>query len=99
MPIKPALPSSQGVFTKSMSLLGTVTEIDAENGSLRLRCRSGEEFLVQIGTETSFSVLRNMDDLDRDRIPNPPGFDPSKGVPEKSANTSPKATCWWSPGS
>src|SRR4051812_26542678 len=70
-------------YTKSMSLLGTVTSVDVPNVAFSLRCRSGDEFRVQVGTETSFSVLQNMDDLDRDRLPNPPDYDPSKGPSEK----------------
>lgn len=78
----PSTPSRH-FFTQSTSLLGTVIACDGANASFTLRCRSGDEFHVQTSSETVFSVLRNMDDLDRDRLPNPAEYDPSKGVAEK----------------
>jgi len=73
---------SRRYFTQSMSLLGTVTKVDPPSACFVLLCRSGDEFLVQAGPTTTFTVLENMDDLDRDRVPNPPNYDPSKGTPE-----------------
>jgi hypothetical protein len=67
-------------FTQSTSLLGTVTQVDG--ASFVLRCRSGDEFVVHAGPTTVFTVLRNMDDLDRDRVPNPENYDPAKGPSE-----------------
>ena len=74
--------STRRYFTKSMSLLGIVEDVDAPSATFSLRCRSGELFRMQAGVTTYFTVVKNMDDLDRDRIPNPPGYDPSKGVSE-----------------
>jgi hypothetical protein len=78
-----AIPSSpgRGIFTQSVSLLGKAR--DVAGAGFRLICRSGDEFHVQTSTETNFTVLRNMDDLDRDRIPNPPHYDPARGPAEK----------------
>src|SRR5947209_3000408 len=74
---------SSGFFTQGMSLIGTVTSVDVPNASFTLQCRSGDTFHVQTTAETNFAVVRNMDDLDRDRLPNPPDYDPSKGASEK----------------
>ncbi|MGZ8299766.1 MAG: AGE family epimerase/isomerase, partial [Rhodoplanes sp.] len=60
--------------------LGVVTEVvpDPVNPSFAIRCRSGDEFRIRVNSETWFTVVRNMDDLDRDRVPNPQGFDGGK---------------------
>src|SRR5271166_126879 len=78
-PASTTLPSRRH-FTQSMSLLGRVENID--DVYFTLRCRSGDLFRVKCGPTTNFTVLRNMDDLNRDRVPNPQGFDPSKGTSE-----------------
>jgi mannose/cellobiose epimerase-like protein (N-acyl-D-glucosamine 2-epimerase family) len=62
-----------------MSLLGRVIIVDPKNACFVLRCRSEDEFLVQVGPTTTFTVLENMDDLSRDRVPTPPDY---KGTPE-----------------
>jgi len=73
--------ASRGIFTQSVSLLGAAR--DVAGAGFRLVCRSGDEFNVQTSSETNFTVLRNMDDLDRDRVPDPPNYDPSLGPSEK----------------
>src|ERR1700720_2367146 len=65
-------------FTQAMAILGTVSQVDTANGSFVVRCRSGEEFRAQAKRETFFTALKNMDDLNYDRIPNPRDYDPSK---------------------
>jgi len=70
-------------YSQSMSLIGTVTAIDLPSASFTLQCRSGDTFHVQTSLETNYAVIRNMDDLDRDRLPNPPNYDPSQGPSEK----------------
>src|SRR5437899_1055271 len=79
----PMTDSSQGgrsrrYFTQQMSLLGTVAGVEAANGAFTLRCRSGENFRIKVGPTTWFTALKNMDDLDRDRVPNPKDYDSSK---------------------
>ena len=63
-------------FTQSMTLMGTVTQIDTAQHCFEIRCRSGDHFQIFIGTETVFRILRNLDGLDRDRVPIPQNFDP-----------------------
>ena len=81
MPEPSAAPSTQRPprrnYTQSMSLLGIVTDVQAKDAAFTLRCRSGDVFNMRASSETTFSVVRNMDDLDVDRVPDPEGFDPS----------------------
>jgi len=63
-------------FTQNMTLMGTVTQIDTTHHCFELQCRSGDHFQIFIGTETVFRILRNLDGLDRDRVPMPQNFDP-----------------------
>jgi hypothetical protein len=65
-------------FTLSTTLMGTVTDVKAESGSFSIKCRSGDEFLVLVGRETQFTFLKNLDDINRDRVPNPEGFNNSE---------------------
>lgn len=70
-------------FSASVTLMGTITAIQAEKGTFDLKCRSGDEFTVSIGRETNFAVLKNLDGLNRDRVPKPEGFndkDPAQKV-------------------
>ncbi|MFY9626198.1 MAG: hypothetical protein WAJ91_17705 [Rhodoplanes sp.] len=71
---------SRKFYTQATSLLGIVTEVepDADNPGFVVRCRSGDEFRIRVSVETWFTVLRNTDDLDRDRVPNPQDFDGGK---------------------
>jgi len=64
-----------------MSLLGRVAGVDSS--VFDLECRSGDIFRIVVGEQTLFTVLRNMDGLDRDRVPNPANFDSRKGPSEK----------------
>ncbi len=73
---------SRKFYTQATSLLGVVTKVepDANDPGFVVRCRSGDEFRIRISVETWFAVLRNTDDLDRDRVPNPQDFDSEKPV-------------------
>ncbi|MCB1781525.1 MAG: N-acyl-D-glucosamine 2-epimerase, partial [Candidatus Competibacteraceae bacterium] len=62
-------------FSQSMTLMGTVTNVNPSSASFTLRCRSGDSFIIQASSTTYFSVLRNLDDLNRDRVPDPANFD------------------------
>ncbi|MGY4801324.1 AGE family epimerase/isomerase [Teichococcus aerofrigidensis] len=61
--------------TQSISLLGIVKSVDPDDWAFTLRCRSGDTYKLQVNVETSFSVVRNMDDLDLDRVQSPPNYD------------------------
>jgi len=69
-------------FSQSMTLLGKVTNVNIKDASFTLRCRSGDTFLVQASPQTTYTVLRNLDGLSRDRVPTPQNFNPGDGVSE-----------------
>jgi len=79
----PSSSSGKGIYTKSMTLLGIVSEIKGvvsgikkvDEGWFTLHCRSGNDFEIHVRPTTDFAVVRNMDDLDRDRISNTPNYD------------------------
>ncbi len=73
----PSVPSRR-FFTQAMTLLGVVTQVDLADASFVVRCRSGDDVRTKAGAETFFTALRNMDDLDYDRIPDPQSYDASK---------------------
>src|SRR5690349_1290732 len=64
-------------FSQSLTLMGLVKSVDLSAKSFVLCCRSGDEIQVSVGPTTYFSVLSNLDGLDRDRVPEPEG--PSTG--------------------
>jgi mannose/cellobiose epimerase-like protein (N-acyl-D-glucosamine 2-epimerase family) len=64
-------------FTQNMTLMGTVRQINTTQNCFEIQCRSGDRFQIFISTETIFRILRNLDGLDRDRVPTPQNFDPS----------------------
>jgi mannose/cellobiose epimerase-like protein (N-acyl-D-glucosamine 2-epimerase family) len=61
-------------FTQSMTLMGTVTNVDLPNASFILQCHNGENYPVYVHPETFFGVLRNLDGLGRNRVPPPEGI-------------------------
>jgi mannose/cellobiose epimerase-like protein (N-acyl-D-glucosamine 2-epimerase family) len=58
-------------FAHSLTAMGIVTEIDEKKCMFSLRCRSGDVYEVFVGDTTSFQILKNLDELDRDRVPPP----------------------------
>ena len=69
-------------FSQSMTLLGKVTDVNVKEACFTLRCRSGDSFLVRTSSQTTFNVLRNLDELSRDRVPAPPDFNSGGGISE-----------------
>jgi mannose/cellobiose epimerase-like protein (N-acyl-D-glucosamine 2-epimerase family) len=55
-----------------LTLIGTVVSIDPDRSAFVMRCRGGDDFTVFIGHTTAVLTLRNLDELDRDRFPDPP---------------------------
>ncbi len=66
-------------LTQSTTLLGTVTSVNPADASFTLRCRSGDGYLIFVNSQTVFGVLTNLDELNRDRVPSPPNFNPDAG--------------------
>ena len=63
-------------LTQSMTLMGTVTSVNPGEASFTIRCRSGDIFPIHVNSQTVFGVLTNLDELNRDRVPAPPNFNP-----------------------
>lgn len=55
-------------FTTWAVFMGTVKEVHPEEGYFTLQCRSGDVVDVFVEDTTAFTVLRNLDGLDRDRL-------------------------------
>lgn len=65
--------------TQATSLLGIVTDDpDLKGLSFNIRCHNDHEFRIRVSSETWFTTVRNMDDLDRDCVANPADFDNGK---------------------
>ncbi len=54
-------------FTHSLMILGIIKEVNLNNLSMKVLCRSGDTFDVFVGEETYYKFIRNFDMLDRDR--------------------------------
>jgi mannose/cellobiose epimerase-like protein (N-acyl-D-glucosamine 2-epimerase family) len=69
-------------FYQSISLYGTVTEIATQAPDLgfTLTCRSGDQLAVKVGPTTSYQVLTNLDNLNRDRVKTPDSAEPKDAV-------------------
>ena len=57
----------------SITLAGHVTSVDVGAPSFTFRCRSGDIVEVFVGETTTYSVLTNVDGVDRDRTVSPDG--------------------------
>lgn len=66
----------------SLSIYGTVESVDADNETFKIRCRSGDQLDVRTGPTTSFTVLTNLDELNRDRLEDPPKAAPGDPIPD-----------------
>ncbi len=64
-------------FTNSLRITGFVEEVDVQNRTFMLRCRSGDLFRVSVAEETGYFFIKNFDRLDRDRIPTFAGYNDS----------------------
>ncbi len=60
-------------FNQTLTIAGTVVGIDLAVPSFSVEARSGDKFEAVVGRETYYSVLSNLDGLDRNRVPPPEG--------------------------
>ena len=60
-------------FNQTLTVAGSVVSIDEAKPSFSLRARSGDVFEAVVGPETYYSVVSNLDGLDRNRVPDPQG--------------------------
>ncbi len=58
-------------FSQSMTLLGQIEEIRTEKHSFSIRLRSNDSVLIYASPNTYFTVMTNLDGVDRDRLPTP----------------------------
>ena len=58
-------------FNVSLTVLGTVKSVDLPRARCELSLRTGDTLTVQFGTETAFSVLTNIDNMNLDKVPEP----------------------------
>ncbi|MFD0683468.1 AGE family epimerase/isomerase [Actinomadura fibrosa] len=65
---------------ETMTVAGKVTGVDQEAGTFTLRCRSGDDVVVNVGVTTYYEVMSNVDGVPRDRTQAPPddGGNPGK---------------------
>ena len=62
-------------YTNRLTVLGRVVDFDAGQGRFKLHCRSGDIYDIFVGAQTTVQVLQNLDEVNRDRVPTPEGFD------------------------
>lgn len=68
-------------FTQALTVLGSVCAIDCDQHCFSVKCQSNDIFVAYVTRQTSFQVVRNLDNLSNDRVSNPPGFDDSSPNP------------------
>jgi mannose/cellobiose epimerase-like protein (N-acyl-D-glucosamine 2-epimerase family) len=61
-------------FYQSLTVCGTVTELNADGLSFSVQSRSGDVFDTYVGPTTYYEVLTNVDGLWRDRVAEPDGL-------------------------
>eukprot|EP00898_Chlorokybus_atmophyticus_P007160 jgi/Chlat1/7445/Chrsp6S07456 len=61
--------------TNTVTITGYVTAVDVANAAFKMVARSGDEFIINLSEQTWCKCLMNIDEVDRDRMPDPPGFD------------------------
>lgn len=66
-------------FSQTITLAGTVVSIDEARIAFSVQARSGDVFEAIVGPNTSFQVLTNLDQISRDRVPDPAGVPAEPG--------------------
>lgn len=67
-------------FNQTLTVTGKVIAVDFGKLSFSVEARSGDIFEAYVGRETYYSVLSNLDGLDRDRVPEQPAVAGESGV-------------------
>jgi mannose/cellobiose epimerase-like protein (N-acyl-D-glucosamine 2-epimerase family) len=60
-------------FYQTLTVAGSAIAVDIGKPSFSVQARSGDVFEVMVGSTTYYQVLTNLDNLGRDRVPDPPG--------------------------
>jgi mannose/cellobiose epimerase-like protein (N-acyl-D-glucosamine 2-epimerase family) len=58
-------------FNQTITIAGTIKKLDPSKPSFAIEARSGDVFEAVVGSETQYSLLPNLDGLDRNRVPEP----------------------------
>lgn len=67
-------------FNQTLTVAGSVVSIDEAKPSFSVLARSGDVFEAAVGPETYYSVVTNLDNLDRNRVPQPVGADGKSAI-------------------
>lgn len=60
-------------FYQELTVTGSVVAVDPDKPSFSVKARSGDVLEVMVGTTTWYQMLSNLDNLGRDRVPDPEG--------------------------
>jgi mannose/cellobiose epimerase-like protein (N-acyl-D-glucosamine 2-epimerase family) len=58
-------------FAHNLTLMGSITSTDPANFGFSILLQNGQEQKVYVGQTTTFQVIKNLDNLDQDRVPEP----------------------------
>lgn len=58
-------------FNQTLTVTGTIVSVDYDKPSFSIEARSGDVFEAVVGPETYYSVVTNLDALDRNRVAEP----------------------------
>ncbi len=64
-------------FTQNVVIMGVVTRVEPSEHWFEVQLRTGDKIRCCADMTTEFGVLTNIDGLNRDRVPTPPGFNDS----------------------
>lgn len=67
-------------FYQDLTVTGAVVGIDLDRPSFSVEARSGDVFEALVGSTTWYQMLSNLDQLGRDRVPEPAGEGSGDGV-------------------
>jgi mannose/cellobiose epimerase-like protein (N-acyl-D-glucosamine 2-epimerase family) len=67
-------------FAHNLTLMGSVTSRDPEEHCFSVMLQNGQEQTIYVSATTSYQVVRNLDGLDLDRVPDPPGAESEDAI-------------------
>jgi len=60
-------------LTHTLTIMGVVKSVDPSHSFFTIECRSGDLFKAFVSETTNYTVLQNLDNLNRDRVLDPEG--------------------------
>lgn len=61
-------------FAHNLTLMGRVVSLDPSQFTFTIQLQNGQEQEIRVGVATEFKIIKNLDNLDLDRVPNPLGL-------------------------